>query len=166
MRLDELNALGSDDAVRELLRCCGSRRWAREMVSARPFVNVHELGERSDAVWASLDPSDRLEAFAAHPRIGASSADKSGSTAQTTARWSEEEQAGVTESSRGRLERLNREYEARFGYIFIICATGKSGDEMLHALERRMRNNPDDELREAAEEQRKIARLRLAKLLQ
>jgi OHCU decarboxylase len=130
------------------------------MAAARPFASVEAAADRSDAICSSFDRADWLEAFAAHPRIGEREAAPAGEP-----RWSAAEQSGVTDSSRDRLAQLNREYERRFGYIFIICATGKTGDEMLHALERRMGNNPDDELREAAEEQRKIARLRLAKLL-
>src|SRR4030095_7703042 len=111
------------------------------------------------------DPADWREAFAAHPRIG-DRAEAPGPRSGAEAGWSADEQAGRTDDSRARLARLNREYEQRFGHIFIICATGRTGDEMLGALERRMGNNPENELQEAAEEQRRIARLRLGKLLQ
>jgi len=160
MPLSELNALDATAAARELLRCCGSTRWAEAMAAARPFPSLEAACERSDAIWSALDRDDWLEAFAAHPRIGARAGGSPGS-----AQWSSQEQAGVTDTSRARLARLNEDYEQRFGYIFIICASGKTGDEMLRALERRIGNNPDDEVREAAEEQRQIARLRLAKLL-
>ena len=160
MQLAALNTLDAAAAAGELLRCCGSTRWARAMAGARPFASVEAAADRSDAIWSSLDRADWLEAFAAHPRIGEREAAPAGQP-----RWSAAEQSGVTDTSRERLAQLNREYERRFGYVFIICATGKTGDEMLRALERRMENNPDDEIREAAEEQRKIARLRLAKLL-
>ena len=160
MQLAELNTLDAETAAGELLRCCGSTRWARAMTAARPFASVDAAAERSDAIWSSLDRDDWLEAFAAHPRIGERAPASGG-----TSRWSSDEQSGVADRSRERLSQLNRDYERRFGYIFIICATGKTGDEMLRALERRIGNNPDDEVREAAEEQRKIARLRLAKLL-
>jgi OHCU decarboxylase len=160
MELGELNALDAAAATRELLRCCGSTRWAQAMAAARPFPSVEVVLERSDAVWSALDRSDWLEAFAAHPRIG-----QRGGGSPASAPWSSQEQSGVTDASRARLASLNEAYEQRFGYIFIICASGKSGDEMLRALERRIGNNPGDEVREAAEEQRQIARLRLAKLL-
>jgi OHCU decarboxylase len=156
MTLAELNTLDRNEAFRELLRCCGSTRWARAMAASRPFGTFEDVVERSDAICGNLDRDDWLEAFAAHPRIGDRAA---GSP------WSAEEQSGVHEDGRTRLQRLNAEYEQRFGYIFIICATGRSSDEMLHALERRMRNNPLEELKEAADEQRQITRLRLAKLL-
>ena len=117
-------------------------------------------------VWASLDRADWLEAFAAHPRIGDRQAGKAGGAGTVRdENWSAGEQSGVTDDSRARLEQLNRDYEARFGRTFIVCATGRGGAEMVALLERRMRNNPDAELREAGEEQRKITRLRLEKLL-
>ena len=155
MRLDELNALDAGAAEREFLRCCGSERWAQRMAGARPFAHEEEMTAAADRIWASLDPADWLDAFASHPRIGE----------RTRSAWERGEQAGVTGAARAGLDALNREYEARFGYIFIICAAGKGVDEIVAALERRLRNNPDDELRQAAEEQRQITRLRLSKLL-
>jgi OHCU decarboxylase len=157
MRVDALNALPAADAERALLGCCGSTRWAQRMAEARPFATAHAAGLAADTIWATLDRADWLEAFAAHPRIGARP--DSGSS------WSAAEQSGVGPSSREAFERLNRDYEARFGHVFIVCATGRSGAEMEAIIQRRMGNNPDDELREAAEQQRQITRLRLAKLL-
>ena len=166
MRLEDLNALDADSAARELLRCCGSSRWTRLMAGARPFADAATMADVADGVWGSLGPADWLEAFAAHPTIGAGGPGEAGR--EDAARWSDEEQAGVAgapEATRRRLAKANREYEARFGYIFIICATGLTAAEMLEALERRLGHPPDEELRAAAEEQRKITRLRLAKLL-
>jgi OHCU decarboxylase len=159
MRLAALNALDDDAAAAAFLRCCGSTQWAQEMAAARPFVNADQMTARADAIWSGLDPSDWLEAFAAHPRIGERPPDAS--------RWSTEEQAGVAveEQTQRTLDEANRSYEARFGYIFIVCATGKTAPEMLALLERRLRHDADDELTIAAEEQRKITRLRLNKLL-
>jgi len=145
------------DAERELLRCCGSTQWARLMADRRPFASIEAAADTGDAIWASLAREDWLEAFAAHPKIG-------GAGGKDTD-WSRQEQAGVSDSFRAQFEQLNRVYETRFGYIFIVCATGKTGDEMLALLERRLCNDPEDELRVAAEEQRKITRVRLAKLL-
>ena len=164
MRLDELNALDDDAATRELLRCCGSTQWAARMAAARPFADAAALMDRADAIWWSLQPDDWLEAFGAHPRIGGTGGARTGETRE----WSAQEQSGVAGAARAVAERLaiaNRDYEARFGYIFIICATGRSAAEMLDALERRLANPPDRELRVAAEEQRTITRLRLEKLL-
>ena len=158
MQLDDLNRLDADDAVRELRRCCGSTRWAQLMAAARPFANEAAMIDCADVIWWSLDAPDWLEAFSAHPRIGG----------PATTRWSAQEQSGMAGAAAAVSDRLasgNRDYEARFGYIFIICATGKSAAEMLEALEQRLGNAPDRELRVIAEEQRKITRLRVAKLI-
>jgi OHCU decarboxylase len=164
MDLEELNALSEDRAVEELITCCGSSRWAREMAARRPFRSVDDLLLDADAVFETLEPSDWLDAFAAHPRIGDRPPSSPGMKV-ASAVWSAAEQSGVTEASRGAFERRNRDYELRFGHTFIICATGRTGDEMLTILEQRMLNNPEDESREAAREQRQITRLRLGKLL-
>jgi OHCU decarboxylase len=122
----------------------------------------------ADAVFEALGPSDWLEAFAAHPRIGdrpPSSPPGENVANLTSAVWSAAEQSGVAEASRAMFERRNRDYESQFGHTFIICATGRTGDEMLKILEQRMLNNPEDESRQAAREQRQITRLRLGKLL-
>ena len=178
VRLDELNALDQDRAARELLRCCGSSRWAREMAAERPFGSFDHLCDAADRVWRRIDRADILEAFAAHPKIGggagrASQAGRAGQAAradQDTERteWSAQEQSGVGDAAdevRERLDSGNRAYEARFGYIFIICATGRSAGEMLALLDARLDHAPDEELPIAAEEQRQITRLRLAKLV-
>jgi OHCU decarboxylase len=172
MRLADLNALDDEGAVRELLRCCGSSRWARMMAAARPFASVAAIERASDVCWQAMAPSDVLEAFAAHPQIGAGGAGTAGGTREAARdgapQWSAGEQSGARDAGDDVRERLaagNRAYEARFGYIFIICATGRSAEEMLASLERRLRNMPAEELRIAAEEQRTITRLRLTKLL-
>jgi OHCU decarboxylase len=166
MRLEDLNALDEEAAEREFLRCCGSSRWARKMAVERPFASVDAMVRAADAIWPRLDRLDWLEAFGAHPKIGAGGA--GGAGGPDTAHWSAEEQAGVSaaaDATRLRLADANREYEARFGYIFIVCATGKTAGAMLELLERRLRHDPDAEIRIAAEEQRKITRLRFAKLV-
>jgi len=172
MRLAELNALDENTAANELRRCCGSSRWARYVAQARPFDGIDALTTAADSVWRALDRADWLEAFAAHPRIGGGRAGRSDTDASPrsdgTTAWSDAEQAGVSgaaERTRRRLVEANEDYLARFGYIFIVCATGRTGDEMLDILEARLRNDPDRELRIAGEEQRKITRLRLAKLI-
>jgi 5-hydroxyisourate hydrolase / 2-oxo-4-hydroxy-4-carboxy-5-ureidoimidazoline decarboxylase len=161
MRLARLNTLDEEAASHAFLRCCGSARWAAQMAAARPFAGADAMAASADAIWWALVEADWLEAFAAHPRIGLGAAGGSA--------WPDEEQAGVAgsaEQTRRRLKEANRDYEARFGYIFIVCATGKTGDELLALLERRLRHRPAEELRIAAEEQRKITQLRLRKLLQ
>ena len=167
MRLEEVNALDEESAAGTLRRCCGSSRWAQAMVRARPFPSVVALMDLGDAVWVSLDAADWFEAFAAHPRIGEAPASV-GSSETISTGWEGEEQSGARladANSRRRLAEGNGRYEARFGYIFIVCATGKSVEQMLEMLEARLKNDPHEELRIAAEEQRQITRLRLGKLL-
>lgn len=164
--LDRLNALPADAAERELLTCCGSRAWARQVAAARPFPDAVALLERADAVWWALDEADWREAFRSHPKIGEKKAE-AGQTGREQA-WSAGEQAGMTsaaDATRDALADGNRAYEARFGYIYIVCATGRTADEMLALLQSRLRNDPATEIRAAAEEQRRITRLRLEKLL-
>lgn len=164
MRLADLNALDEDAAAGALLRCCGSARWARRMAAARPFADAGSMAVAGDAIWTALEPADWLEAFAAHPKIGSG---RPGGTGQ--AGWSGQEQAGVAgaaDQTRRRLADANRDYEARFGYIFIVCATGKSAGEMLALLKARLRHDAAGELHIAAEEQRAITRLRLNKLVE
>lgn len=152
-----LNGMSPDAAERELRRCCGSERWAREMSTRRPFGSDADLLAAADDVWWDLEPDDWLEAFAAHPRIGERDGDA----------WSAEEQAGMNDASRrleAEIREGNRAYEAKFGHVFLICATGLSATEMAEALERRLDNDPETELRVAAAEQAKITELRLRKL--
>jgi allantoicase len=158
-----LAARGSDDFHADMLSCCGSSAWARAMLASRPFADVMDLERTSDRVWAGLDRGDWLEAFAAHPRIGENRAG-----GERSAAWSRGEQSRVTDAGADVLEELaagNQEYHARFGYTFIVCATGKSAETMLQILRQRLENQPDHEIVVAAEEQRKITRLRLRKLL-
>lgn len=157
--LDRLNALPREEAETRLLACCGSRQWARRLAAERPFAGADDLAEAADRIWRSLPADDWLEAFGAHPRIGQSSSSS----------WARQEQVGTKSASPETLASLadvNREYEERFGHIFIVCATGKSAAEMLALAESRLHNDPQTELAIAAEEQRKIMRLRLAKLLE
>ncbi|MBI2396084.1 MAG: 2-oxo-4-hydroxy-4-carboxy-5-ureidoimidazoline decarboxylase [Deltaproteobacteria bacterium] len=165
-RLAWLNALPLEAARSELRKCCGSRRWVEQLVDARPFGGEDALFGAADAIWAALGREDWLEAFAAHPRIG-NKRDvdaKSG----TERAWSEGEQAGAAraaDATAEALQRANADYEALFGHIYIVCATGKSAEEMLALARARLANDPETELRVAAEEQRRITRIRLRKLL-
>ncbi len=158
-----LNALPSPAAERELLACCGSERWVQGMVARRPFSDLGDLLAASDLIWGDLERRDLLQAFAAHPRIGETTApDAAGGG------WAQEEQAAAVGAGREVLQGLlaaNRAYEAKFGYIFIVSATGKSADEMLTLLRKRLDNSPDEEVQVASEEQRSITRLRLEKLI-
>ena len=166
MTIGELNALRHDEAARELLTCCGSREWARRMAAERPFADEADVLDCADAVWWELGPDDWMEAFRSHPRIGGKKAE-AGQTDRERA-WSAGEQAGMgsaAEETQRALAEGNRAYEERFGHIYIVCATGKSADEMLALLKARLANDPATEIRAAAEEQRKITRIRLEKLL-
>lgn len=160
------NALTTSEAAREILPCCGSQRWAHALARLRPFADVRALLAQSDEIWSQLDPADWDEAFSSHPRIGDRKAPESAS--RTSAQWSCEEQGGVAHSSediQDRLKSANEQYEQRFGRIYIVCATGKSAEEMLAILYRRLDNDEASELREAAEQQRQITQLRLRKWL-
>lgn len=166
MTLEQLNDLSASDARKEFLKCCGSTPWAWEMADARQFDNLDTLLSTADELWWSLDEEDWLEAFRAHPKIGEKQA-ASAQSAQAES-WSAQEQSRVADASwqtKAELARLNREYEDRFGFIFIVCASGRSLEEMLAILNSRINNDRERELEIAAEEQRKITRLRLEKLL-
>jgi OHCU decarboxylase len=166
LELASLNSLSPGRAEAEFLKCCGSRNWAQQMVAARPYPGPNELITKADRVWWSLDERDWLEAFQSHPRIGEKKA--AAQTALEAQRWSEDEQSGIRNSARPTLDalaELNQTYEEKFGYIFIVCASGKSTEEMLAILRDRLDNTADAELRVAAAEQAKITQLRLRKLL-
>jgi 2-oxo-4-hydroxy-4-carboxy-5-ureidoimidazoline decarboxylase len=163
-----LNQLPAPDAARALLRCCGAQRWVAAMLERRPFADTPQLMAAAEDAYAKLQPHEYLEAFAHHPQIGADLGELARKFA-STASWSAGEQAGVAAADIATLTALrdrNREYLARFGYIFIVCATGKSAHEMLQLLEARITHDAATELRIAAGEQAKIMRLRLEKLAQ
>jgi allantoicase len=153
-----VNTLSGDPAAAQLRNSCGSSEWVRRMMAARPFPSWSDLIRAAEAIWNGLAPDDWREAFAAHPRIG----DRSGS------KWARQEQSGTASASSESMDALaaaNRDYEARFGHIYIVCATGRSADEMLAMAWQRLGNAPEDELRVAADEQMKITKLRLMKLV-
>jgi len=162
--LQRLNTAGAEKAVDALLACCSCRRWAERMAALRPFPLPEALFAAGEQTWWRLDREDWLAAFAVHPRIG----ERAAAEGRRQAGWSAGEQAGAAGMEAPRAERLaaaNRRYEERFGFVFLVCATGKSGDEMLAIVERRLGDDPAHELRVAAAEQAKITRLRLEKLL-
>lgn len=164
--LDWLNSLTPDAARHELLKCCGSQRWATTVEQARPYASVEELIRRSGEIWSALEREDWLEAFRSHPKIGEKKASKT--VAPESQQWSAQEQRGVENASpavAGKLATLNLDYEQKFGFIFIVCATGKSSGEILALLEQRLANDPAAELPIAAAEQAQITQLRLRKLL-
>jgi 2-oxo-4-hydroxy-4-carboxy-5-ureidoimidazoline decarboxylase len=159
------NKLDQASAVASILSCCGSARWARELVETRPIGTETELLERSDAIWKALSPDDWDEAFRSHPRIGER---RTATATAQSAEWSSSEQSSMARSSteiQAALEQGNQLYQQRFGRIYIVCATGKSAEEMLADLQRRLHNDAHTELREAVEQQRQITSLRLRKWL-
>jgi OHCU decarboxylase len=164
--VNRLNEVSANNAEAEFLKCCGSQRWAQAMTAARPFHDLDELLAKADRAWWSLNEADWLEAFRAHPKIGEK---KAAATQSAEAqKWSAQEQSGVAQASAATISELaerNQEYEDRFGFIFIVCASGKSSEEMLAIINDRIRNDTEIELRTAAAEQSKITRLRLEKLL-
>jgi OHCU decarboxylase len=166
IKVEQLNLLPFSEAESELLKCCGSKNWARQMASERPFASLNQLVESGERIWWSLESADWLEAFLSHPKIGEQKA--VAQTAVEAQQWSEDEQAGIRNSAEktiDELAKLNRTYEEKFGYIFIVCASGKSSAEMLAILRQRLDNNPEEELPLAAAEQAKITQLRLGKLV-
>ena len=154
-----LDALPRDAAVREFLSICHSRRWAESMADARPFGDLEQLQRTADAVWLGLGPGDWLEALAGHPRIG----ERGGSAEEHSRR----EQAGMDDAStsvRAAIAAGNREYEDRFGHVFLIAAAGRGAEEILGELTRRLDNTAEEEVRVAAQEHRRITRLRLERM--
>ena len=158
------NALPATAAAETVLPCNGSRTWAHALAARRPFPAPEPLFAAADDIWRTLDLPDWLEAFDSHPRLGEAHA--AAATAQSL-HWSAGEQNALSAeaATRRALGEGNRLYETRFGRIFLLCATGKTAAEVLALLERRLGNDPQTELREAAEQQRRITQLRLRKWL-
>jgi OHCU decarboxylase len=159
------NNAGADEALEAMLACCGARRWAAAMVALRPIGSVAELSEAADRVWSTVEEADWMEAFACHPRIGER---KAAHASAKSVAWSSQEQSSAAVAAERVLAELaagNALYEQRFGFTYIVCATGKSADEMLAILNRRLGSDRATELREAAEQQRQITQIRLGKWL-
>jgi 2-oxo-4-hydroxy-4-carboxy-5-ureidoimidazoline decarboxylase len=159
------NSLEATTAAREILPCCGSSAWAAELAARRPFANPDDLCETSDWVWAGLPEDAWHEAFDSHPRIGQQRAHAA--TDESLAWSSEEQRAAAPQEGETKLAlgEANRQYEEKFGRIFIVCASGRSAAEILAICRERMKNTADDEMLEAAEQQRQITQLRLRKWL-
>jgi 2-oxo-4-hydroxy-4-carboxy-5-ureidoimidazoline decarboxylase len=165
MTLNEFNQLSGKEAFNALFACCGSTTWANKMAESRPFSSIPELKGKADEIWSKTSESDWLEAFTHHPKIGDTESLKKKFAA--TAAWAASEQGAVNEATTetiGKLAQGNSDYEKKFGFIFIVCATGKSAEEMRTLLENRLPNNRAQELVIAAGEQHKITHLRIDKL--
>lgn len=167
MVLDEFNKLARDEAAAALLTCCGAFSWVDKMMQYFPFSSEKELFRKAEKIWFDdCDEKDWLEAFAHHPKIGGLKGleEKFASTKA----WAGAEQAGIQQAGKKIIEQLakgNDDYEKKFEFIFIVCATGKTAEEMLALLQGRLPNNYKEELLLAMMEQNKITTLRLHKLL-
>jgi OHCU decarboxylase len=163
--LSAWNTADEETALDAMLACCGARRWAAAMVAIRPIANIIDLSAAADRIWGTMEETDWMEAFACHPRIGERKAPR---TSRKSTAWSQQEQSSAGSAAEGVLAELaagNLTYEERFGFTFIVCATGKSAEDMLAILNRRLNSDRATELREAAEQQRQITQLRLGKWL-
>lgn len=161
--LTRLNQLPAAPVQATLLTCCAAPAWAAMMASGRPYASLDDLLKYSDAALATLTEDDIAQALAAHPRIGRR-AEGSGHEAI----WSRGEQSGASGASpavRQLIAKGNATYERRFGRVFLICATGLTGEQLLTALRARLTNDDDTERAIVREELRRITRLRLLKLV-
>jgi 2-oxo-4-hydroxy-4-carboxy-5-ureidoimidazoline decarboxylase len=156
--LDRWNRLPEEAAAEEMLMFCGSRAWALEVARKRPLSSAEAILSAAAACWDGLPEKERMEAFAAHPRIGDRHAKGAAAAEQAGTR-------GVPGETLSALDLANREYEARFGRVFLVCATGKTADEMLALCRQRLQNGPRVELEITSEEQKKITALRLRRWL-
>ena len=166
MTLESLNSLTISDANEQFETCCGAANWVEKMNQNRPFQNKEDLYQKAESIWYSLSSKDWLEAFTHHPKIG--NIDSLRKKFHNTKSISKDEQSGINDAAESTLKDLaesNQLYQDKFGFIFIICATGKSADEMLALIKIRLNNNANAEMLNAAEEQNKITQLRLEKLL-
>ncbi|MGO9338277.1 MAG: 2-oxo-4-hydroxy-4-carboxy-5-ureidoimidazoline decarboxylase [Terracidiphilus sp.] len=163
--LSSWNEASAEAALDAMQACCGARRWAAGMVALRPIGSVHELSAAADRIWSTMEEADWMEAFACHPRIGER---KAAHASRESAAWSRQEQSSAETAAERVLAELaaaNERYEQSFGFTYIVCATGKSAEEMLEILNSRLSNDRVAELREAAEQQRQITQIRLGKWL-
>ncbi len=148
------NAADESAALDAMLACCGSKKWAQAMVAQRPIANVWALSDAADRAWGAMQEPDWLEAFACHPRIGErkpalATAQTSHDPEEKSAAWSRKEQLSVRAANEMVLAELaddNERYEQRFGFTYIVCATGKSATEMLTILKRRLANDRESEV--------------------
>jgi len=166
MTLQQLNTLPRTGLAEELRKCCGAANWVNSMCEIFPVADEQTLFESAKTIWYSLSEADWREAFTHHPKIGDVNSLKE--KFASTSKWAEGEQGAVKQAGQATLEALaagNAEYEQKFGYIFIVCATGKSAEEMLELLQSRLPNSPEAEINIAMGEQDKITRIRLEKLL-
>jgi len=166
MTIESFNSLTDSEAFKEFEICCGATNWVKRIIASRPIDSKDALLKVAEEIWFSLKSEDWLEAFTHHPKIG--DIESLREKFHNTKSISENEQLGVNDASENTLKDLaksNQLYEDKFGFIFIVCATGKSADQMLTLIKMRLNNNIETEMQNAAKEQNKITQLRLEKLL-
>ena len=164
--LERINQAEKAEAESIFRDCCGSAKWTSLMARARPFTSEDQLLDTAAGIWIDLQPVDWLEAFSAHPKIGETKS--AGLQEGRSAEWSAGEQAGISSANelvRQELAAANRAYNEKFGFIFIVCATGKNAEKMLEVCRARLGNDLETEIGIAAREQQKITEIRLRKLL-
>lgn len=167
MTIQELNELKKTQLKQELEKCCGSKTWIKKMMSAFPVSNKTMLLKTAKENWKECTEKDWLDAFSHHPKIG--DINSLNNKFASTAKWAIGEQAGIQSATDTIIEEFakqNADYEHKFGFIFIVCATGKSASEMLEILKTRMKNKREKELKIAAAEQAKITIIRLKKIME
>jgi 2-oxo-4-hydroxy-4-carboxy-5-ureidoimidazoline decarboxylase len=167
MKISALNKLQPEAAKLAFLQCCTANAWVERMVAAMPFSSLDTLSAQADINWQGLTEADYLQAFEGHPKIGdvSSLREKYRSTEKIAAG----EQSGVntaTEKMLTQLKQLNDDYQEKFGFIFIVCATGKTASQILETLSQRIVNERSEEIINAAEEQRKILQIRIEKMIE
>ena len=165
MNLHDLNTMEQRQLRDLLMQCCGSKGWAKMMLTHFPVEDLVDLLENAEEVWFECSEDDWKEAFAQHPKIG----DRETLEKKFAGSAAAAEQSGVDSASPQTLQALseaNKRYEEKFGYIFIVCASGLSAEEMLGMMESRLKNSPNEEIRIAADEQNKITKLRIERLLE
>lgn len=166
MTAETLNTLPRDEAEAQLRNCCAAETWVEGMLGGLPYRDQSALISQSRDLWPKLTEQDWLQAFSAHPKIGV--IDSLRAKYGSTRAMASGEQAGARQAPEEILQRLkagNDAYQEKFGFIFIVCATGKSAGEMLELLESRLTQTRAQEIATAAAEQAKITELRLEKLL-
>jgi 2-oxo-4-hydroxy-4-carboxy-5-ureidoimidazoline decarboxylase len=164
-RLDWINHAPAEHLLSRLRECCAAWRWVDRFIAWRPFAEWDDVKHAAGRVWWELDETDWREAFAAHPRIGDLGSLRAED--QATRQWAAEEQSEASRASGQTMQALtqvNQQYEEKFGCLFIICAAGKSADQILASARRRLNNSPKTEMCIAAAEQLKITLARLEKL--
>lgn len=170
MKLSDFNMMSREQAAEHMFHCCGCHAWVSEMLNRRPFASIEALYQAADDIWNSLSEEIWLQALRHHPRIDKLD-DVSANEAKAwrgTDSFVNQEHKGVEDAPPEILEAIrmgNKEYEKRFGYIYLVCASGKSAHELLAILQSRLANSPDDEIKQVAIEQGKITKLRLSQLI-